>query len=101
MARSAGSMAVMAATASCSFGADRKRAAKHHVGANSLRRLPRADQFEIPERVADIADQDRAGQPSARDHELLVGAVIEVRENDALASVTAHEIARREHADTG
>ena len=60
-----------------------------------------ADQFEIPERVADIADQDGAGQPPLRYHELLVGAVIDVAEHDRFAAVGADEIARREHADAG
>ena len=41
---------------------DRERAAEHHVGANARGGLAVADQFEIPERVADIADQHRAGR---------------------------------------
>src|SRR5258705_7913860 len=101
MARRSGSMAIMAATGSCSFRTDRERAAEHHVGANSLRRLPRADQFEIPERVGDIADQDRTGQSPAGDHKLLVGAMIDIGEHDGLAAVTANEIACREHAYGG
>src|ERR687898_2242291 len=99
MARRSGSMAVMAATGSCSFRTNRERAAEHHVGANSLRRLPRTDQFEIPERVGDIANQDRAGQSPAGYHQLLVGAMIEIGEHDGLAPVAADEIAGGEHAD--
>jgi len=38
-------------------------------------RMPAADQFEIPERVTDIADQHRAGEAAIGYHELLVGAV--------------------------
>src|SRR3954467_4362539 len=99
MARRAGSMAVMAATGSCSFRTNCERTAEHHVGANSLRRLPRTDQFEIPERIADIADQNGTGQPPVRDHEFLVGAVMDIRQHDVFAAVAAHEIAGREYAD--
>src|SRR5438874_5684081 len=101
MARRSGSMAVMAATGSCSFRTNSERAAEHHVGANSLRRLPRADQFEIPERVANIADQDRTGQSPASEHKLDVGAVINLGESDGLAAVAADDVAGGEHADAG
>jgi len=42
----------------------RERAAEYHIGADSRDRLAITDQFEIPERIADIADQNRAGQPA-------------------------------------
>ena len=46
-------------------GTERQRTAEHHVGADSRGRLPATDQFEISlPRVADIADQHRAGQSS-------------------------------------
>ena len=60
-----------------------------------------ADQFEIPERVAGIADQHRAGQPSVRDHQLLVGAAPDIAEHDGFAAFGAHEIAGGKHADAG
>ena len=95
-------------------GADRPRSCQRSAHAASASERPNimsarmaaigcsgADQFEIPERVADIADQDRAGQAPVRDHQFLVGAVVDIGEHDALAAVSAHEIAGREHADAG
>src|SRR3954469_6767551 len=91
----------MGATGSCRLGSDRERTAEHHVGANGCGRLAGADQFKVPERVADIADQNRAGQSSVRYHEFLVGAAIEIAEHDLLTALSPHEIARGEHTDAG
>ena len=44
-----------------------ERAAEHHAVANSVRSAALADQFEIPERVGDIADQHRAESAVRRD----------------------------------
>src|SRR5580692_12228517 len=92
----------MAATGpSCRFRSDSDRAAEHHLPANARDRLAGADQFEIPERALDIADQHRSGEPSFRDHELLVGAAPDIAEQDGFAALRADEVAGRKYADAG
>ena len=86
---------------SCRLCPRRDCAAEHHIAANARHRLAGADQFEIPERALDIADQHRAGEPSFRDHELLLGAVPDVAEQDGLAAIHTDKVARRKHADAG
>src|SRR5664279_2473836 len=64
----------------------RERTAEHHVLANARDRRALADQFEIPERVADVADQHRAGKPALRYHQLLVGAAPRIAKHEGLAT---------------
>src|SRR5260370_16962642 len=74
-----------------------KRAAEHHVFTNSCDWLSAADQFEIPERLSNIADQHRAGEAAVRYHELLVSAAAGIIEDDGFVPLTAHKIPPGNH----
>src|SRR5450759_2909854 len=86
---------------SCRLWPNGERAAEHHAVANSCDGLLVADQFEIPQRVPDIADQNRSGEPSIRYHQLLVGAVPDIVEHDGFATICADKVAGGKHADAG
>ena len=96
-----GSAAVIGTTRSCGLVKSRGRAAEHHVLANPRYRLPAADQLEIPERIADVADQDGAREPAFVEDELLVGAAPDIAQHDVLACFVAQDIAGGKHADAG
>src|SRR5215471_556723 len=60
-----------------------------------------ANEFEIPMRVAGVAEQNRAGELRTFDHEFAVGIETSICEQDRVRAFSAKKIAGRKHMNAG